>query len=350
MKMHTDAARLLVHRAANMASTGKKFENGEGSMSKLYAGENAVWVTEQAIQILGGYGYVRENPVEQWHRDSKIYTIFEGPRRSSAWSSAGRSPASTSTKRTGSPPPAEPHARPGPYTRPTMEHGRLEAFSDGVVAVAITLLALNLAVGGPGPRHPSLLHQLGHQWPVYAAYVVSFFTIGVIWVNHHSLFRQLAGVDRPTLFLNLLLLLFVVAIPFGTSTLADYLPCRRPGRPGRRRPLLRCDPRGDGGQLRAAVPPRHPGGPAGGAPHTASDQHRPAPLERGRSSTWSHSPWPSSRPWPPWPSSPSWSPTTSSNACLARARTWPNPGPRAGEVEPGGRAGISRVGHSLGLP
>ena len=78
MKMHTDAARLLVHRAANMASTGKKFENGEGSMSKLYAGENAVWVTDQAIQILGGYGYVRENPVEQWHRDSKIYTIFEG--------------------------------------------------------------------------------------------------------------------------------------------------------------------------------------------------------------------------------------------------------------------------------
>jgi acyl-CoA dehydrogenase len=78
MKMHTDAARLLVHRAANMASTGKKFENGEGSMSKLYAGENAVWVTEQAIQILGGYGYVREYPVEQWHRDSKIYTIFEG--------------------------------------------------------------------------------------------------------------------------------------------------------------------------------------------------------------------------------------------------------------------------------
>ena len=69
MKMHTDAARLLVHRAAWMASTGKKFENGEGSMSKLYAGENAVWVTDQAIQILGGYGYVRENPVEQWHRE-----------------------------------------------------------------------------------------------------------------------------------------------------------------------------------------------------------------------------------------------------------------------------------------
>ena len=78
MKMHTDAARLLVHRAAWMASAGKKFEAGEGSMSKLFAGETAVWVTEQAIQILGGYGYVRENPVERWHRDSKIYTIFEG--------------------------------------------------------------------------------------------------------------------------------------------------------------------------------------------------------------------------------------------------------------------------------
>ncbi|HZU72044.1 MAG TPA: acyl-CoA dehydrogenase family protein [Acidimicrobiales bacterium] len=78
MKMHTDAARLLVHRAAWMARAGKKFEAGEGSMSKLFAGETAVWVTEQAIQILGGYGYVREYPVERWHRDAKIYTIFEG--------------------------------------------------------------------------------------------------------------------------------------------------------------------------------------------------------------------------------------------------------------------------------
>jgi acyl-CoA dehydrogenase len=61
-----------------MGRTGKAFEAGEGSMSKLFAGETAVWVTEQAIQIMGGYGYVRENPVERWHRDSKIYTIFEG--------------------------------------------------------------------------------------------------------------------------------------------------------------------------------------------------------------------------------------------------------------------------------
>jgi alkylation response protein AidB-like acyl-CoA dehydrogenase len=78
MKMAIDAARLLVYRAAWMAATRKRFESGEGSMSKLFAGETAVWVTEQAIQIMGGYGYVREYPVERFHRDSKIYTIFEG--------------------------------------------------------------------------------------------------------------------------------------------------------------------------------------------------------------------------------------------------------------------------------
>ena len=104
-----------------------------------------------------------------------------------------------------------------------MDRGRLEAFSDGVFAVAITLLALNLAVAGPGRDHHTLLYQLGHQWPAYVAYLVSFFTIGVIWVNHHALFAQVARVDRPLLFLNLLLLLFVVAIPFATSTVSDYL-------------------------------------------------------------------------------------------------------------------------------
>jgi len=78
MKVRVDASRLLVWRAAWMAANKKKFTAGEGSQSKLFAGETAVWVTEQAIQILGGYGYVREYPVERWHRDSKIYTIFEG--------------------------------------------------------------------------------------------------------------------------------------------------------------------------------------------------------------------------------------------------------------------------------
>jgi alkylation response protein AidB-like acyl-CoA dehydrogenase len=78
MKMEIDAARLLVWRAAWMARQRHKFENAEGSMSKLKAGEVSVWATERAIQILGGMGYVRETPVERWHRDAKIFTIFEG--------------------------------------------------------------------------------------------------------------------------------------------------------------------------------------------------------------------------------------------------------------------------------
>ena len=78
MKMRTDAARLLVWRAGWMAASGIPFGAGEGSMSKLYAGENAVWVTDQAIQILGGYGYLRDYPLERWHRDAKIFTLFEG--------------------------------------------------------------------------------------------------------------------------------------------------------------------------------------------------------------------------------------------------------------------------------
>ena len=78
MKLEIDAARLLVWRAAWMGRSGHKFENAEGSMSKLKAGEVAVWATERAIQILGGNGYTREYPVERMHRDSKIYTIFEG--------------------------------------------------------------------------------------------------------------------------------------------------------------------------------------------------------------------------------------------------------------------------------
>src|SRR5688572_4359202 len=78
MKLEIDAARLLVWRASWMGRTGQKFENAEGSMSKLKAGETAVWATERAIHILGGNGYTREYPVERWHRDAKIYTIFEG--------------------------------------------------------------------------------------------------------------------------------------------------------------------------------------------------------------------------------------------------------------------------------
>jgi alkylation response protein AidB-like acyl-CoA dehydrogenase len=78
MQASVDAARLLTWRAAWMARHGLPFENAEGSISKLVAGETAVRVTEQAIQILGGNGYTREFPVERWHRDAKIFTIFEG--------------------------------------------------------------------------------------------------------------------------------------------------------------------------------------------------------------------------------------------------------------------------------
>ncbi len=78
MQASVDAARLLTWRAAWMARQGKPFTRAEGSMSKLVAGETAVRVTEQAIQVLGGNGYTRDFPVERWHRDAKIFTIFEG--------------------------------------------------------------------------------------------------------------------------------------------------------------------------------------------------------------------------------------------------------------------------------
>jgi uncharacterized membrane protein len=103
-----------------------------------------------------------------------------------------------------------------------VDRSRLEAFSDGVFAVAITLLALNLTVEGPG--RVSLQHQLwDHRWS-FAAYLLSFFVIGIIWVNHHALIKSIALVDRTLLFLNLVLLLFVVLIPFSTATAAQYLP------------------------------------------------------------------------------------------------------------------------------
>ncbi|GAA4210881.1 acyl-CoA dehydrogenase family protein [Microbispora amethystogenes] len=78
MATRVDVARLMTWRAAWMARQGRPFQQAEGSMSKLVASETAVWVTEQAIQILGGAGYTREHPVERFHRDAKIYTIFEG--------------------------------------------------------------------------------------------------------------------------------------------------------------------------------------------------------------------------------------------------------------------------------
>ena len=103
-----------------------------------------------------------------------------------------------------------------------MSTNRLEAFSDGVIAVAITLLVLDIKVP-PMKEGETLAHQLGLMWPNYVAYVISFITIGIIWVNHHAMISRLSRVDRAILMLNLLLLLSIGILPFATSLMAAYL-------------------------------------------------------------------------------------------------------------------------------
>ena len=93
-----------------------------------------------------------------------------------------------------------------------MEKARLEAFSDGVFAIAITLLVINLL---------EIHGDLAHHWPDYAAFAFSFLTIGVMWVNHHHLMNQLVRADRVLLFLNLLLLMGVAFIPFPTALIGE---------------------------------------------------------------------------------------------------------------------------------
>ena len=107
-----------------------------------------------------------------------------------------------------------------PAAKEQTDTARLEAFSDGVFAIAITLLVLELRVpGGDG----SLWHKLIHEWPQFAAYLSSFAVIGIMWVNHHSMFRAIVRTDRPLLFLNLLLLLWMSLLPFPTSLVSRYL-------------------------------------------------------------------------------------------------------------------------------
>ncbi len=101
-----------------------------------------------------------------------------------------------------------------------MNSSRAEAFSDGVLAVVITLLVLDLHADA---TKGDLAAQLRHTWPSFVAYLVSFFVVGVIWVNHHALFALVDRVDRVLLFENLLLLMFVTTLPFTTATLADFL-------------------------------------------------------------------------------------------------------------------------------
>ncbi len=102
-----------------------------------------------------------------------------------------------------------------------MEKSRLEAFSDGVFAIAITLLVLEIVV--PHLEEPGELGQaLLDLWPSYLAYATSFLTIGIMWINHHSVFRQLGEVDHRFLFINLGLLMCISFVPFPTTLLADY--------------------------------------------------------------------------------------------------------------------------------
>lgn len=104
----------------------------------------------------------------------------------------------------------------------TIGSSRVEAFSDGVFAIATTLLILEIKVPEVEPGE-HLWSALGAQWPSYAAYVVSFLVIGIMWLNHHTLFGYVARVDRGLMILNLLLLLVVAAIPWPTALMAEYL-------------------------------------------------------------------------------------------------------------------------------
>jgi uncharacterized membrane protein len=102
-----------------------------------------------------------------------------------------------------------------------MTSNRLEAFSDGVFAIAATLLVLELHV--PPLTADGLGAALLGDWPSFAAFVVSFVTIGIIWVNHHGLFANVQRVDRTLLFLNLVLLLTVSTIPFPTALIGRFI-------------------------------------------------------------------------------------------------------------------------------
>ena len=107
-----------------------------------------------------------------------------------------------------------------------MSLSRLQSYVDAILAIAATLLILNVTVIGGGP----LSHRLVHAWPSYAAYAVSFLTIGVIWINHHAILRLIDQPDPLFVIQNLLLLLFVAFLPFPTHVLADALQSGRGAR------------------------------------------------------------------------------------------------------------------------
>jgi uncharacterized membrane protein len=100
-----------------------------------------------------------------------------------------------------------------------MKTNRLEAFSDGVFAVAITLLVIEI----PVPGGEDLWHELKDEWASFAAFVVSFWVIGVVWAVHHAVMDHLARADRGVLYLNLLVLMAVALTPFSTALIAEHL-------------------------------------------------------------------------------------------------------------------------------
>jgi len=102
-----------------------------------------------------------------------------------------------------------------------MSKSRLEAFSDGVFAIAITLLILDVTVPPGSGAH--LAHALVREWPAYLAYITSFLTISVIWVNHHAMFSKVTYADRRLVFSNSVFLMVVAFIPFPTRLLAEYI-------------------------------------------------------------------------------------------------------------------------------
>ena len=98
---------------------------------------------------------------------------------------------------------------------------RLETFADGVMAIAITLLILEVRV--PPVEGRPLTTALAAEWPSYAGYVVSFLTIGIIWVNHHQMFKLIARVTHGFLMLNVIFLMTIAFLPFPTALVADYI-------------------------------------------------------------------------------------------------------------------------------
>ncbi len=104
---------------------------------------------------------------------------------------------------------------------PSTTTERLETFSDGVLAIAITLLVLEISI--PDVGGGDLGQALLDQWPSYAAFLLSFVVIGIMWVSHHSMFERIARIDRRLLFLNLFLLLGIAFLPFPTALLAAYV-------------------------------------------------------------------------------------------------------------------------------